>query len=72
MVVKTTKHIYWGMGVNLVATGLALVPGVWWHAPGAPGAAVALSVGMLVEILYLGWRVKPVQNKFQPALHPAA
>jgi hypothetical protein len=70
MVIKNTKHIYWGMGINLIATGLALTFGVWWQAPGAPGAAIALSVGILAEIAYLGRRVKPVRNEFQPALRP--
>jgi hypothetical protein len=67
MVAKVTGDIYWGMGFNLVATGLLLVAGVMWQAPGAPVAAVALTMGMIVENIYLWQRVKPVQVKLQLA-----
>ncbi len=67
MVAKVTGDIYWGMGINLMATGGALWAGVLWQAPGAPVAAVALSVGMVVEMLFLWWRVQPVQARFKVA-----
>lgn len=67
MVAKVTGDIYWGMGFNLVATGLLLVAGVMWQAPGAPVAAVALTMGMIVENIYLWQRVKPVQARLQLA-----
>lgn len=73
MVVKATGDIYWGMGVNLLATAVTLAAGVVWQMPGAPAAAVALSVGMLAEILYLWWRLRPVvQARFQFAPRPVA
>jgi len=67
LVVKFTGSIYWGMGVNLLVTAIALVGGILWQAPGAPAAAVALSLGMLAEIIYLWWRTRPVQTRFQLA-----
>lgn len=70
LVVKITGSIYWGMGVNLLVTALTLAAGVALRSPGAPAAAVALSLGMLAEIIYLWWRIRPVQGRFQ--LAPAA
>jgi len=55
LITKATGDIYWGMGINLLVTGLAIAAGVWWQAPGSPAAAVALSVGMAAEALFL-WR----------------
>jgi len=54
---KETDNIYWGMGVNLIFTALVLGIGVLLQAPGAPTAAIALSIGMVAEIVYLKWRV---------------
>jgi len=68
MVAKITGDIYWGMGVNLLATGLGLGTGILWQAPGAPTAAVALSLGMVAEIIYLWWRVKPAQARLRVVL----
>ena len=67
MVTKTTADVYWGMGVNLAATALVLFLGVVLEVPGAPAAAVALSVGMLAEIIFLRWRVKPWAARFRLA-----
>lgn len=65
MVAKTTGDIYWGMGVNLIVTGLVLIGGVWQQTPGAAAAAVALTAGMVAEAIYLWWRVKPAQTRLQ-------
>jgi len=64
MVVKTTGSIYWGMGLNLIVTVAVLAGGVILHTPGAPAAAVALSLGMVVEIIYLWWRTRPVESRY--------
>jgi len=72
MVAKATDDIYWGMGVNLIVTGIVLVAGVFWQAPGAPAGAVALSLGMVAEALFLWWRVRPVQARFQLSPNPLA
>ncbi len=63
MVAKVTGDIYWGMGINLIITGLVLMLGVLNQMPGTPSAAIALSVGTAGEGLYLWWRVKPIQTK---------
>lgn len=72
MVAKATGEVYWGMGLNLVVTGLVLIVGVSWQASGAPAAALALSIGMGAEAIYLWWRVKPVQARLQVASRPVA
>ncbi len=72
MVAKTTGDIYWGMGLNLIVTGLILAAGVLWQVPGALAAAAALTVGMTVEVVYLWWRVRPARARLQLAPEPAA
>ena len=65
MTAKATGHVYWGMGINLFVTALVVSQGVVWHLPGVPVAAVALTAGMIAEMIYLGWRVRPVQARLQ-------
>ena len=65
MAAKETDNIYWGMGVNLVFTALVLGIGVFLQAPGAPTAAVALSVGTVTEIVFLRLKIGPVQAAYQ-------
>jgi hypothetical protein len=72
MIVKTTGDIYWGMGINLIITGLVLIAGVRNQTPGAGTAAVALTAGMLAETIYLWWRVRPVQARLQLVTEPVA
>jgi hypothetical protein len=62
---KATGHVYWGMGINLLTTALLVTLGVVWQLPGVPIAAAALTVGMIAEMIYLGWRVRPVQARLQ-------
>ncbi len=61
MVGSATNNVYWGMGLNLLATAASLAVGISLQFPGAPVAAIALSLGMIVEALYLWWRVRPLQ-----------
>ncbi|MFQ5577356.1 MAG: hypothetical protein ACE5G8_10265 [Anaerolineae bacterium] len=72
LVGNATGDIYWGMGMNLIITALPLGLGVLWQTGGVPTAAVALSAGLVAEILYLWWRVKPVEARLQFAPQPAA
>ncbi len=65
MTAKATGHVYWGMGINLFVTALVVSLGVLWQLPGVPVAAAALTVGMIAEMIYLGWRVRPVQARLQ-------
>jgi hypothetical protein len=65
MAAKETDNIYWGMGVNLVFTALVLGIGVFFQAPGAPTAAIALSVGTVAEIVFLRLKIGPVQAAYQ-------
>jgi hypothetical protein len=70
MLVKATGDVYWGMGFNLVVTTLALLLGIWRQAPGTSTAAIAFTLGMLAETLYLWWRVHPVQARLRLAPQP--
>ncbi len=56
---RRTGFIYWGMGINLIVTGLLILAGVLVGAPGAATAAVALTVSFLVEIYYLRSKASP-------------
>jgi FtsH-binding integral membrane protein len=55
---EATKSIYQAMGINLLVTALALVAGVVLDAPGIQMAAVALTVAMLAELVFLRQRAK--------------
>lgn len=70
MLVKATGDVYWGMGLNLVITTLVLFLGMWGQMPGTATATVAFTLGMLIETLYLWWRVTPVQTHLRLTLEP--
>jgi len=67
---RATGHVYWGMGLNLVVTVLVIGLGVLWQTPGTPTAAIALTAGMAAELVYLNWRVRPVQARLQLSTNP--
>jgi len=60
-----TGDVYWGMGLNLLVTTGGVVLGVYWQTAGAPTAALAFTIGMVVELVYLWRRVGPVQARLQ-------
>jgi hypothetical protein len=57
---ESTASIYQAMGLNLAITAAALGLGVALEAPGIQMAAVALTVAMLIELAFLGWRTRRV------------
>jgi hypothetical protein len=57
---EATKSIYQAMAINLIVTAVVLIAGIVLEAPGIEMAAIALTVAMLVELAYLGWRTRPV------------
>lgn len=56
---EATDSIYQAMGINLVVTVVVLVLGVAVNAPGVQMAAVALTIAMITELVFLGWRARP-------------
>jgi hypothetical protein len=56
---EATDSIYQAMGINLVVTVMVLLLGVTVNAPGVQMAAVALTVAMMAELAFLGWRARP-------------
>lgn len=69
---NATNDVYWGMGINLVLTAVAIGAGVQWQASGVAAATIALSLGLLGETLYLWWRVRPIQTRLLLLPHPTA
>jgi hypothetical protein len=57
---ESTTSIYQAMALNLVVTALALALGVILRAPGVQMGAVALTVAMLVESLFLVSRTRRI------------
>jgi hypothetical protein len=57
---EATASINQAMGLNLVFTAAAVGLGVTLEAPGMQMAAVALTVAMLIELAFLGWRTRRV------------
>lgn len=55
---ENTKEVNIGMGINMGLTAAALAYGLLHQLPGLPTAAVALNLGALVEMVYLGWRAQ--------------
>jgi hypothetical protein len=53
---ETTTSIYQAMGLNLAVTGAVVGCGVILKPPGLQMAFVALTVAMLAELAFLGWR----------------
>jgi hypothetical protein len=64
---EATASIYQAMGINLVVTAVALTLGVALRAPGIQMAAVALTVAMLAELVFLGRRTRRVMVTLLPA-----
>jgi hypothetical protein len=62
-----TATIYKAMALNLIVTGLVLVAGVLLDTPGIQMAALALTVAMLGELGFLGWRVRDLVPKMLAA-----
>jgi hypothetical protein len=61
-----TTSIYQAMGLNLVIAAIALIGGVLLNAPGIQMAAVALSLAMLAELAFLGWRTQRSTLRVSP------
>ena len=55
---RKTTAVNIAMVVNMVVTVVILALGLAARWPGLPTAAVALSLALLAEILYLGWRTQ--------------
>jgi len=55
---RKTTPVNMAMAVNMVVTVIVLVTGLANQWPGLPTAAVALSLAVLAEIIYLGWRAQ--------------
>lgn len=55
---ESTSSIYQAMGINLGITAVALWLGVQLQAPGVQMAAIALTIAMLVELVFLNWRMR--------------
>jgi progressive ankylosis protein len=52
-----TSHVYIAMMINLLTLGLVLALGVWQHWPGVQLGMIALTLSLITEGSYLGWRV---------------
>jgi hypothetical protein len=55
---EATSGIYQAMGLNLIVTAVTLALGVALEVPGIQVAAAALTVAMLVELVFLGQRAR--------------
>ncbi len=55
---EATGSIYQAMGLNLAVTAAVLAAGVALNAPGIQMAAVALTVAMVAELVFLGCRTR--------------
>ena len=55
---RATQVVNAGMVVNLVVTVIVLAVGLQMRTPGIPTAAVALTLAIAVEFLFLYWRVR--------------
>jgi progressive ankylosis protein len=54
---RQTRVIYWGMGLNLVVTGVIIALGVLLQASGTIIGSIALTVAFLIEVYYLKVKV---------------
>jgi hypothetical protein len=55
-----TSSVYRAMGLNLVITAVALGLGVIFDAPGVQMAAIAMTVALVAELVFLAWRTRDV------------
>jgi hypothetical protein len=63
---ESTTSIYQAMALNLVITALALKLGVILRAPGVQMGAIALTIAMLIESLFLASRTRRIVAQFSP------
>jgi hypothetical protein len=57
------------MAINLILTGGILAIGLFNQFHGLPTAAVALTVALLAETIYLAWRTQHVLPNVTPLLN---
>lgn len=55
---RHTRFVNIGMAVNLSLTAVVLIAGVVRRWPGLPTAALAMTLALLGEVLYLTWRTR--------------
>ena len=55
---RHTRYVNIGMAVNLSLTAAVLIAGVVRRWPGLPTAALAMTLALLGEVLYLTWRTR--------------
>ena len=65
---RKTTAVNVAMVVNMVVTVLVLALGLARQWPGLPTAAAALTLAVLAEIIYLGWRAQRFWPIFSPKL----
>jgi hypothetical protein len=58
MSARLTRIIYEGMGLNLALTAVLVICGVLFHTPGAETAVFALTLALVVEILFLRGKLR--------------
>jgi hypothetical protein len=58
MTARVTQHVYWGMGIALTTTFVAVVAAVLLQTSGVVSCAIALSLGMVLESVYIGYRAR--------------
>ena len=63
MAADATRYVYVGMAISLVSTALVLVVAVLLQAPGVVSAAVALTVGTVLESVYLARRANAASTR---------
>ncbi len=58
MTARATQHVYWGMGIALLTTFVAVVAAVYAQADGVVACGLALTGGMVLEAFYLARRAR--------------
>jgi hypothetical protein len=66
---RKTRAVNLGMAINLAITAAILFLGVARTWPGLTTAAVALSVAILVELLFLYWRARALLDYTVPLFY---
>jgi progressive ankylosis protein len=61
MEARLTRFIYWGMGLNLVLTGLVVIGAVLFQGRGAVAGGIAITASFLAEIVYLRSKTRTLQ-----------
>jgi len=57
---RATNAVYQAMMINLLSLAAALAAGVWLKTPGVPLAIIALTLSLVIESAFLGWRAHRV------------